>query len=179
MNKKELLKEVKSWLLILGSALIISLVAVNFIGCRTWVHGSSMETSLSDGDNLIMDKISYTFTEPKRYDIVVFPYEYQEDTNYVKRIIGLPGETIQIISGEVYINNEKLDSDIYGNEPIDKPGIAEFPITLDSDEYFVLGDNRNNSFDSRYEQVGILTKDDFVGKAWIRIYPFDTFGAID
>ena len=136
-----------------------------------------METTLSDGDQLIVDKISYRFRDPKRYDIVVFPYQYEENTYYIKRIIGLPGETVQIVDGYVYIDGEKLDEH-YGNEVMLDPGIAEEPITLGDDEYFVLGDNRNNSQDSRAANVGVIHRKDLLGRAWIRIWPLSEFGVI-
>ena len=97
---------------------------ITFVGQRTRVTGSSMETTLSDGDNLIVDKISYRFRDPERYDIIVFPYQYQENTYYIKRIIGMPGETIQIINGEVYIDGEILGEE-YGAEVMQDAGIAE------------------------------------------------------
>ena len=137
-----------------------------------------METTLQDGDQLIVDKISYRFRDPKRYDIIVFPYQYEENVYYIKRIIGLPGETVQVKDGYVYINGEKLESDIYGKEVMRSAGIAAEPITLGDDEYFVLGDNRNNSSDSRDPSVGILKRKDLLGRAWVRIYPFDKLGVI-
>lgn len=137
-----------------------------------------METTLSNGDNLIVDKLSYRFRDPKRFDIIVFPYKYEENTYYIKRIIGLPGETVQVADGCAYIDGELLESDIYGSETMDDAGIADTPITLGEEEYFVLGDNRNHSSDSRDPSVGILTRDDLLGKAWIRIYPFDHMGVI-
>lgn len=138
-----------------------------------------METALHNGDNLIVDKISYRFRDPERYEIIVFPYKYQEDTYYIKRIIGLPGETVQVINGEVYINGELLGEE-YGIEKIEdsKRGLAEEPITLGEDEYFVLGDNRNRSSDSRDPSVGILTREDLIGRAWVRIWPLDDIGVI-
>lgn len=136
-----------------------------------------METTLSDGDNLIVDKISYRFRDPERFEIIVFPFQYEEHTYYIKRIIGLPGETVQVIDGYVYINGEVLDEN-YGLEVMDDPGIAAEPITLGEDEYFVLGDNRNHSSDSRDPSVGVLHRDDIMGRAWIRIWPFDKFGVI-
>ena len=151
---------------------------MTYIGQRTSVSGSSMEPTLSDGDNLIVDKISYRFNDPERYDIIVFPFQYEEDTYYIKRIIGLPGETVQIIDGYTYINGELLESDIYGAEIMEYAGIAEVPITLGEDEYFVLGDNRNHSADSREASVGVLTRDMLMGRAWVRIYPFDQIGVI-
>ena len=141
------------------------------------MSGHSMETTLSDGDNLIVDKISYRFRDPERFEIIVFPFQYEEHTYYIKRIIGLPGETVQVIDGYVYINGEMLDEN-YGLEVMDDPGIAAEPITLGEDEYFVLGDNRNHSSDSRDPSVGVLHRDDIMGRAWIRIWPFEKFGVI-
>ena len=108
----------------------------------------------------------------------VFPYKYEENTYYIKRIIGMPGETVQIKNGYVYIDGERLLSDIYGNELIKDPQTAADPITLKENEYFVMGDNRNHSMDSRDPSVGVLTKEDLIGRAWVRIYPFDNIGVI-
>ena len=117
-----------------------------------------MEPKLSDQDNLIVDKITYQFKDPERYDIIVFPFQYEENTYYIKRIIGLPGETVYIDrEGNIYINDELLE-DGYGREVIKEPGRAYEPITLGDDEYFVLGDNRNNSSDSRDPSVGNVKK---------------------
>ena len=161
-------------------AIIVGLtwLIITFVGQRTSVSGHSMETTLQDGDQLIVDKISYRFRDPKRYDIIVFPYQYEENTYYIKRIIGLPGETVQVVDGYVYINGSRLESDIYGNELMDAPMAASQPITLGEDEYFVLGDNRNHSQDSRDPSVGEVKKDTIMGKAWVRIYPFDKMGVI-
>lgn len=150
---------------------------VTFVAQRTQVSGASMETTLSDGDQLIVDKISYQFREPERFEIIVFPYQYEAGTYYIKRIIGLPGETVQILDGSVYINGEKL-GEHYGNEVMEEAGIAAEPVTLGVDEYFVLGDNRNNSKDSRSVDVGVVHGKDFVGRAWIRIWPFEKIGWI-
>ena len=120
---------------------------------------------------------NYTVRYPKRYDIVVFPYQYQDNTYYIKRIIGLPGETVQILSGMVYIDGMRLDEH-YGNEIMENPGIAEEPLTLGEDEYFVLGDNRNNSSDSRASDVGLIHRKDLIGRAWIRVWPLSQIGVI-
>lgn len=137
-----------------------------------------MEPMLSDGDNLIVDKLSYRFNEPQRFDIIVFPFRYAEKTYYIKRIIGLPGETVFIDeNGTIFINGEELQES-YGKEIIKDPGRAYEPITLGEDEYFVLGDNRNNSSDSRDPVVGNIHRDEFIGKAWMRIWPFSKMGMI-
>ena len=153
-------------------------LVTTYVGQRTRVEGHSMEPALSDGDNLIVDKISYRFHDPERFDMIIFPYQWEPNTYYIKRIIGLPGETIQIDDeGNIYIDGEVLQEH-YGLERIKNPGSAREPITLGEDEYFVLGDNRNNSEDSRFTQVGVIHRDDIVGRAWLRIYPFDRIGFI-
>lgn len=178
MNK--VMKEMISTLLYLLAVLCLTWVVVTFVGQRTEVEGASMEATLSDGDNLIVDKITYRFKDPQRFDIIVFPFQYKENTYYIKRIIGLPGETVQIDEqGNIYINGEVL-TESYGREII-KPeniGIASEPITLGEDEYFVMGDNRNNSSDSRTEIVGNIHRDDIIGRAWLRIWPFSEFGLL-
>lgn len=175
---ESVLQVLGGWLLYILIIVGLTYVIITFVGQRTRVSGSSMETTLSDGDNLIVDKISYRFRDPKRYDIVVFPYQYEENTYYIKRIIGLPGETVQVIDGYVYINGELLESDVYGAEVMQSAQTAADPITLGEDEYFVLGDNRNHSSDSRDPSVGILHRKDLMGRAWIRIYPFNEMGVI-
>ena len=148
MKERSILGELLSWLIYIVIVVILSLGIITFIGQRTKVSGHSMETTLSDGDNLIVDKLTYRFSDPKRFDIIVFPYKYEENTYFIKRIIGLPGETIQVTDGKIYINGQVLDES-YGREVLKSGGIAETPITLGEDEYFVMGDNRNHSLDSR------------------------------
>lgn len=177
-NEKSIWKELFGWLVYLLIVIGLTYLILTYVGQRTRVSGHSMETTLSNGDNLIVDKLSYRFGDPKRYDIIVFPYKYEENTYYIKRIIGLPGETVKVEDGCAYIDGELLETDIYGAESMDNPGIASEPLKLGEDEYFVLGDNRNHSSDSRDPSVGILTRKDLLGKAWIRIYPFDKLGVI-
>ncbi len=174
---KSILKELMGWIVYIIIIVALAWVIITFVGQRTQVSGHSMETTLSHGDQLIVDKISYRFRAPNRYDIVVFPYQYEENTYYIKRIIGLPGETVQIVDGYVYIDGQQLDEH-YGNEVMLDPGIAEEPVTLGDDEYFVLGDNRNNSQDSRAANVGVIHGKDLLGRAWIRIWPLSEFGVI-
>lgn len=151
----------------------------NFVLQRTIVDGSSMEDTLRDREQLYVEKISYHFNALKRFDIIVFyPYGRENEDYYVKRIIGLPGEKVQIIDGNIYINDELLEEN-YGKESIKDPGRAANPIYLAEDEYFVLGDNRNRSKDSRSEQVGNVKKENIGGRVLIRIYPFNRFGFVD
>ena len=174
-KKKSLLHEIVSWIIYIGVIVAASLVIVNLVAQRTEVVGASMETTLMNGDQLIVDKVSYRFTEPKRFDIIVFPYPEDPSVHYIKRIIGLPGETVQISGETIYINGEPLEED-YGKTAMGDPGIASEPITLGDDEYFVLGDNRSVSKDSRYASVGNIHQDDITGKAWLRIWPLDQIG---
>ncbi|NLK75119.1 MAG: signal peptidase I [Clostridiales bacterium] len=151
----------------------------NFVMQRTIVDGDSMKNNLLDGDHLMVEKISYRFKPLDRFDIVVFyPYGRDYEEYYVKRVIGLPGETIQIIGSEIYINGEILEED-YGKDSIDFAGRANEPITLGDDEYFVMGDNRRNSKDSRYGDVGNVSKENIGGRAIFRIWPLNRFGFIN
>lgn len=175
---KNVMKEVLSTSIYLLVVLIATYLIIYYVGQRTEVEGSSMEPTLQDGDNLIVDKISYRFHDPERFDIIVFPFQYEQDTYYIKRIIGMPGESVRIDwDGNIYIDGELLKEG-YGREVILDPGRAEEEILLGEDEYFVLGDNRNNSTDGRAEVVGNIHRDDIIGRAWVRIYPFRKFGKL-
>lgn len=167
-------------MLIYFAVVIVSVLLIHqFVGQQIEVSGSSMESTLHNEDHLILEKISYEIGTPKRFDIVVFrPYSYEKETYYIKRVIGMPGETVQIIGSDIYIDGEKLDEN-YGNNPIADGGAAKEPITLDSDEYFLLGDNRNNSKDSRDTSIGAVKRDTIIGRAWIRIWPFKDFGVLE
>ena len=175
---KNIMKEILSTSIYLLVVLCAAYLIITYVGQRTQVSGSSMETTLSDGDNLLVDKITYRISEPKRFDIIVFPFQYDTDTYYIKRIIGMPGETVQIdYDGNIYINGSLLEES-YGREVIQNPGRAAEPITLGKDEYFVMGDNRNNSSDSRDPSVGNIHRKDIIGRAWVRIWPFSKFGVL-
>ena len=174
---KGIVKELLGWIVYIAIIIGLTWLIITFVGQRTRVSGHSMEATLHDGDNLIVYKLSYHFREPNRFEIILFPYRHKENTYYIKRIIGLPGETVQVKDGYVYINGEKLDEN-YGLEVMEDAGIAAEPIELGEDEYFVLGDNRNHSSDSRDPSVGILHRDELIGRAWVRIWPLDSIGVI-
>ena len=159
-----MLRTILGYILYILVIIGLTWMIVTFVGQRTRVSGQSMETTLQDGDNLIVDKISYRFHDPSRYDIIVFPYKYEENTFYIKRIIGLPGEIVQVKDGYTYINGKKLTSDIYGREVMDEPGIAEEPVKLGKDEYFVLGDNPPASVDSRFWNEPFISREDILAK---------------
>lgn len=176
---------------------------------RTIVNGESMENTLHTGESLLVEKVSYHFKDPKRYDIIVFHpndekeidkeiqeirsqidatsdqntikslkkeievLEKKKDEYYVKRIYGLPGETVQIKGKDIYIN-DKIIEDNFAKNDMDDAGIAEEPVTLAEDEYFVLGDNREVSLDSR--DLGPIEKEKIAGHVILRIWPFDKLG---
>lgn len=179
MKRKKITKELFSTIIYLLIIIAFTYLFITFVGQWSVVDGQSMENSLQHGDNIIIDKISYRFNEPKRFDIIVFPHLVGNDNKfYIKRIIGLPGETVYIDSnGDIYTNNIILE-DSYGKEHIQDPGIAKTEIQLGVNEYFVLGDNRNHSSDSRDPSVGIITHNQIIGRAIFRIYPFNKIGII-
>lgn len=176
-ENKSVWRELGGWILYILLIIGLTYLIITFIGQRTKVEGHSMEPTLSDGDNLIVDKLSYRFHDPERFDVIVFPYQHAENTYYIKRIIGLPGETVQVKDGYAYIDGQKLDEN-FGKELMEDPGIASTPLKLGEDEYFVLGDNRNHSMDSRNSSVGVLTRKQLIGRAWVRIYPFNKMGFV-
>ena len=176
-EKPNVMRELLGMLVYVGIVLAITFLIITFVGQRTHVSGESMENTLDDGDQLIVDKLTYRFHDPERFDIIVFPFRYKDNTYYIKRIIGLPGETLQIADGEIYINGEVLEES-YGREVMQDAGLAAEPITLGDDEYFVLGDNRNYSSDSRDPSVALIHRKEIIGRAWLRIWPLDSFGIL-
>ncbi len=150
-------------------AIFLAFVIVFSVGMRTSVIGDSMEPVLYNGQEILMNKVLYRLSMPKRGDVIVFlPNGNQNSHYYVKRVVGLPGETIQIKDGSVYINGVLLEED----DSFDKmaeAGIAGNELLLASDEFFVLGDNRNSSEDSRSGNVGAVKRDNIIGKAWFHM----------
>lgn len=176
-KQRVILRELLEMFLYILVVAILAILVVKFVGQRTKVVGSSMEYTLINNDQLIVDKITYRFSAPKRFDIIVFPHDKKKGIYYIKRIIGLPGESVQIIDGNIYINNKVL-KESYGKEKIHDGGLANQLIQLGDDEYFVMGDNRNGSCDSRDPSVGNIKRQDLTGRAWLRIWPFDHFGFV-
>ena len=175
MNRimRELLNTAIYLLCVLGAVWLV----ITFVGQRTEVEGASMENTLHNGDNLIVDKLSYRFHDPERFDIIVFPFQFQDNTYYIKRIIGLPGETVQIKDGKVYINGKEQKKDIFVSE-IEKPGVAQDEITLGENEYFVLGDQASSSDDSRMADIGNVKRSEIYGKIWFNTSVGSNFGFV-
>lgn len=173
-------KEILEMVLYILFVFAVVWVTINYVGNRTVVDGDSMYDTLSDGDNLIVSRISYLLGEPERFDIVIFPVD-DDETYYIKRVIGMPGETVRIDEDGVIYINEKPLQESYGYETIElnRIGRAREGVILGDDEYFVMGDNRNNSTDSRTEEVGNIERERLKGKAVLRIWPLSSFGKIE
>lgn len=171
---KAVAKNALSYLLVIFLALILVLAFFY----RVKVLGPSMETTVHSGDSVLVDRIRYKLSGPHRGDIVAFlPNGDREAEISIKRVIGLPGEKIQIKNGALYINNKVYNSDI-SNETINHAGLAENELKLGKGEYFLLGDNRNNSEDSRYESIGKVTRKELIGKVWLNV-TFSNFGLME
>lgn len=179
ISSKKVFAGIREILIYIAIIAICVFVIPRYVAQRTIVSGSSMENTLFNADNLLVEKVSYHIVAPDRFDVVVFyPYGRDNEEYFVKRVIGLPGETIQIKGNNIYINGEKIEEN-YGKDPITYQGIASEPIKLGDDEFFLMGDNRKVSFDSRYEEVGPVHKDLIEGKAVLRIWPLSDFGTFD
>lgn len=172
-------KELGSWIFLIVVTVVIAFIISYFVFAFMVFEGTTMSPTIASGDALVINKTSYKFSEPKRFDIIAFKFKKENKRLMVSRIIGLPGETVQIIEGIVYIDGVKLELDIYGNSPIVFSGSAETPLLLGGAEYFVLGDNRGSGSDSRYLDIGNIKKGDIVGKLWIRAFPLAKFGNVD
>lgn len=173
-----LFKEIIGWIVQISIVIFIAYVCINFWGTRTSVVGQAMADNLENGDHILIDKFVYVLTNPQAGDVVVFlPNGNEKSHYYVRRVIGVPGDKIQIIDGAVYINGELYDEKIHVAS-MEEAGIAGEEITLGDDEYFVLGDNRNNSEDSRYANIGNVKKEYIMGKAWFRFNSLKDMGFI-
>lgn len=159
----------KKWMLYLTAILMLAYFMVHHVTQRVDVYGVSMEPNYLEGDILLADKLCLKYSEIQRFDAVVFQYRYRDDQFYIKRVIGLPGETVQIMDGKIYINGMLLN-DPFAAEPIEKPRRAAEPVVLGEDEYFLLGDNRNDSSDSRDSDIGNVSADQIIGKTGLRIW---------
>ena len=165
---KSTIHEILSTLFYCGVAVFLAFVMVFSVGMKISMVGVSMEPALYNGQEVLINRFIYKITSPKRGDVIAFlPNGNQNSHYYLKRIVGLPGESIQIIDGYVYINGERLPEDEY--DKMADYGIAGNEIQLGSDEYFVLGDNRNMSEDSRSGNIGAVKKDTIAGKVWFHL----------
>lgn len=170
-NHNNILREVIIWMIGTVVAVFLAFIIVNFCLQKTTMWDESMEPAITQNTKVIANKLSYLIAKPKRNDVIVFKKSGDEHNYYnIKRVIAVPGETIQIIDGVVYIDGEPLKEKIKVDSIITE-GLADEQITLEKGEYFVLGDNRNKSEDSRYSSVGIIYKKEIIGKVLVSIKP--------
>lgn len=168
-----LLKEIAVWAAEIALTIAAAVIMVFFFGFRVTVIGPSMSPTLNGGEKVLVNRFVYKLFEPRQNDLIVFqPNGNEKSHYYVKRVIALPGDTVQIKDGEVYVNGELFTEQIEV-EAIENAMMAENEILVGEDEYFVLGDNRNNSEDSRYASIGNVKKEHITGGAWMVIFPWD------
>lgn len=166
---KKITIEVIIWIICIGASVYAAYFVTHYMLEITNMPDDSMSQTLSVDDEILINKLPYYIKDPKREDVIVFTASNTSlSYNNVKRVIGLPGETVKIDDGKIYIDGEEIVEDI-NVEPMTNGGLASDGITLEDDEYFVLGDNRNESEDSRFATIGLIKREDIIGKAWIRL----------
>ena len=166
------LQSVVSWIVDIAVVIAFASYLVYCFGTKIPVVGNSMSPILNSGDVVLMNRFVYDLGKPHRFDITVFRSDDTDDEWNIKRIIGLPGETVQIKDNHIYINGLPLDTD-YELQNVSIAGVAEYPVELSEEEYFVLGDNRESSEDSRFAGIGNIRRDQLLGKVWLRFQPLD------
>ena len=177
-KKRSIPQQIFLWVFQIVIVVLFAFVVVYFFGQTRTCIGQSMSTTIEGGDAVLLDGLSYKLGNPKRNDVIAFQLNgNREGASSIKRILGLPGETIQIKDGMIYIDGEiYLEKKDY--PAMTDAGLAEEPITLGTNQYFVLGDNRNNSRDGRYPEVGNIKRSDITGRAFLRIWPLNKFGLL-
>lgn len=166
-DEPNLVRRLSGWVVDIVVALAFAWFCLNFFGTQITINGQSMQPLLNSGDVVLMNRLSYDFGKPKRMDVVVF--EREDKKTNVKRVIGIPGDVVQIKEGRVYVNGEVIDDEKLGSVAL--AGLAENPVELGDKEYFLLGDNRDSSEDSRFANVGNVKEEQILGKVWLRLFP--------
>lgn len=174
--ENERAKKILRWVFEIAVTLVFAALVAVLMFQTVTMQESAMEPTLSVGDRFFMNRVIYKLSSPERGDIIVFRTNASDDAAlHIRRVIGLPGETVQIRDGQIYIDGELYSES--GDFPvISNPGLAENGVSLKSGEYFVLGDNRNNSEDSRYADIGMVKKRYIVGKLWFTCWPMEKVG---
>lgn len=166
-------REIGSWIFWIFASILLAVVTVYCVGMKISVIGASMEPNMYNGQDIFLNRLVYRVSNPKAGDVVVFlPNGNEKSHYYVKRVVGVPGDTLYIRNGILYVNDESREN--YFNDRIAEAGILENELTLEEDEYFVIGDNCNNSEDSRSANIGSVKKDYIIGKAWFKMASGDS-----
>jgi len=166
------------WVFAIGLAVVLFFVLRMFLFRVAHVSGFSMAPTLSDGDRVILNRAAVVFGTTRPGDIVAFPYPNNPSEYYIKRVIGVSGDIVDLINGSFYVNGELL-VDAFSDDTVWSTGNIIFPVTVEDGRVFVLGDNRNSSKDSRYSTVGTISDRDILGRVLVRIWPIGTFGQVD
>ena len=178
-SAKKVIKEIIIWILLIVITISASYFVTTNVFVKTSVSGTSMEPTLKEGQVVIVNKLEYYIKSPKRNDVIVYKQSNKEHSYFeIKRVIGLPGETVKIKNGIVYINDEAMKEKVK-TEAISNSGLAEEGVKLDDNEYFVLGDNRNDSEDSRFAGIGNVLKNEILGKAVATEKPFSLVDSLN
>ena len=170
-------RELFQWVAAIVAAVLIALAIDNFVIVNAQIPSGSMENTIMTGDRVIGNRFAYSFSDPQRFDIIIFRYPDDESQLFIKRIIGLPGETVEIRDGKIYLNGS--------DEPLEDVQTKETmvgslgPYTVPENSYFVMGDNRNDSKDSRYWTNTFVTRDEILGKAIFRYWPISEFKILE
>lgn len=163
-----LVKEIMVWCFGIFAAVLIAFAVVYAVGMSTSMIGVSMEPELYNGQRVLINRYAYLMSSPKVGDVIVFlPNGNHNSHYYIKRVVAVPGDTVQIIGGRLYVNGEQIVDERY--DKMAEAGIAENPLLLGTDEYFVLGDNRNSSEDSRSANIGPVRSSDILGRVWFHM----------
>lgn len=174
-QKTSVKREIMEWIIVIEVAVILAVVLNMFLIVNAVIPSASMETTIMTGDRIFGNRLAYLKKDPARGDIVIFKFPDDEKQLFIKRLIGMPGETLQMKDGVVYIDGEALDEPYLATIPYGDYG----PITVPEGAYFVMGDNRNNSADSRYWNQPFVYRDKILGKAVFCYFPFSDFGKIE
>ena len=172
------LKSLMEWVIAALAALILFLFMRNFVFRVADVNGHSMEPTLSHGDFVLLSRVGYWFGDPQLGDIIAFPFQGDPSEFYIKRIMGVPGDVVDFQDNRFVINGQVPDFEFAGVDTISR-GDIYLPMTVAEGEYFVLGDNRNSSKDSRYQSVGSIHEQDMLGRVVIRFWPLNRFGPVN
>ncbi len=176
-RKKSPVRIIFGWILFTAAVLAVLVILIPLVGAAVDVSGTAMSPALNPGDRVAVNRLAYLLTNPKRGDVIQFRSAQDAGTVFLRRVIGLPGETVQIREGNVYINQSPL-SEAYASGVLQYAGTAATPLTLSEDEYFVMSDNRSNNFDSRDPTVGTVKRNTVSGKVWLKVLPFREFRLI-